>query len=158
MNTYRKLSIVELEELEKEFVEYLVVNGITADDWVEMKKNENKKAENIITLFSDVVFEGIMRKVKFLDYKSPTILKSFQCLEKKMVLVALELKEESKINFLDLKDFSSLINNPPDNVNIYTITKSYTKKREFELFDMTEEQGCEISDGELFKTLCLGLS
>ena len=50
---YRELTTLELKELEKEFIDYLIVNGITADDWVKIKEEQQEKAEDIITLFSD---------------------------------------------------------------------------------------------------------
>ena len=45
---YERLSKNELEELEKEFVDFLVVNGITAQDWVAIKENEPLNADEII--------------------------------------------------------------------------------------------------------------
>ena len=48
MAKYRLLSSDELKALEKEFVEYLVVNGITADEWERLKKEENDKAKDPI--------------------------------------------------------------------------------------------------------------
>jgi len=46
--------------------------------------------------------------------------------------------------------------NPPEGLKVFTIEKEYTVQREIELFRMTES-GCTISDGKLFKTLCLSL-
>ena len=49
MTKYRRLTLEELEELQKEFVDFLVINGITAEDWVKLKDNEVDKSELIIT-------------------------------------------------------------------------------------------------------------
>lgn len=154
MAKYRLLSQAELQEMEKEFIQYLIVNGITAEDWEQMKSKESSKAEEIVDLFSDVVFEGVMRKVKFLDYKSENSLKTFQCLEDKIVLVAIEVEG---VNLLDVKQFNEVMQNPPESAKVFTVEKSYTKPREEELFSMIQN-GCEISDGKLFKSLCLVLS
>ncbi len=64
---YRRLSTDELQELEKEFVHFLVSNGIAADDWVKLKEEENDKAEALIDTFSDVVMEKVLGKVDFLE-------------------------------------------------------------------------------------------
>lgn len=155
MAKYRLLTIAELQQFEKEFVDYLVINGLTADDWEKTKSNTPEKAEKIIDLFSDVIFEGILRKVKYLDFKSNNSLKSFQCLSDKIILVSLELNDDS-INLLDVKEFSQLIENPPKGIKVYTTEKKYKISREEELFNMINS-GCEISDGMLFKSLCLAI-
>lgn len=155
MAKYRLLSQEELKELEKEFIDYLVVNGITADAWEEIKKTQKSRANEIIDLFSDVVFEGIMRKVQFLDYRSEKSLKSFQCLDEKMVMVGIDISENSDLNLLDVKDFTKMKEEAPS-IKVYTTEKKYSKQRELELFDMTNA-GCEISKGELFKSLCIAI-
>ena len=86
MAKYRLLSSKELEELKPEFIEYLILNGIVADDWEQLKKDEPDKAERIIDLFSDVILESIMQKVSFLDFRDDTEVKSFQCLKDKLIM------------------------------------------------------------------------
>jgi len=154
MPKYRLLTQDELNELEQEFINYLVVNGITAEDWEDIKKNKQERAEEVLALFSDVIFEGVMRKIKFLDNKSPQSLKSFQCLADKIVLVGLDVS--NPINLLDVKEFQQILDQSPSDVKVYNTEKKYSKTRELELFDMIDK-GCEISDGILFKNLCLVL-
>jgi len=156
MPKYRSLTTEELQGLEKEFVNYLVVNGIPGDDWVKMKEQNLAKAEKIIDLFSDVVFEGILRKVKFLEFRGKTILKCFQCLEKKMVLVVMEAEKNSQADFTDPIFIAKASTSPPEDLHIYTTDKVYSDNREKEIFELIES-GCTISDGKLFKALCLAL-
>ncbi len=156
MPKYRNLTLDELSNLEKEFVDFLVVNGITADDWVRIKETNKEETDRIVELFSDVVFEGIMRKTRFLENRSKKALRAFQCLDDKLVLVALESTDE-RINLTDpshLKDLSTSISS---DLSIYTQEKEYGKPREQELFEMTE-YGCTISDGKLFKQLSMLLA
>lgn len=154
MPKYRLLTQDELKELEQEFIKYLVVNGITAEDWENIKKNDQARALKVLELFSDVVFEGVMRKIKFLDNKSPQSIKSFQCLADKIVLVGLEVSKTP--NLLDVKQFQQVLDQSPNDVKVYNTEKKYSKTRELELFDMIDK-GCEISEGILFKNLCLVL-
>jgi hypothetical protein len=156
MPSYRLLTIEELTELEKEFVEYLVLNGITAEDWVKMKEQDKAGAEQIIELFSDVVFEGIMRKVNYLEYRAENFVHAFQCLSDKLVLVAMESEDDTTVNFLDPSFIEAATINPPEKLVVRTTSKTYSKTRERELFDMIQA-GCTISDGGLFKALCLKL-
>jgi len=148
---YRRLSSEELGELEKEFIDFLIVNGVTADTWVDLKAKNNEKANSIIDSFSDIIFEGILRKVKYLEFVTPKSIKSFQCLASEIVLVGLDSEGDSKIDFTK-NDWMSDI----DNVKIYNSSKQYKESREIELFNMIQK-GASISDGELFKKLCLVL-
>jgi len=149
---FRLLEEKELKELEKEFIDYLVLNGITADDWIQIKENEPKRASQITDYFSDVVFESIFRKAQYLQYTSKIELKAFQCLEDKMVLVGLKTSTNSGVDFNDLETLKKNIGK----VDVYTTEKKYDKQREIELFEMTEK-GCVISDGDLFKRVALFL-
>ncbi|MBC7451024.1 MAG: hypothetical protein H7259_06010, partial [Cytophagales bacterium] len=146
MPVYRILSLEELLELEKEFVEYLVLNGITAEDWMRMKEQDIAGTDRMIELFSDVVFEGILRKVQYLEYRAESFVHAFQCLEETLVLVAMEAEEEEEVNFLDSEFIQQATLRPPENLVVRTTTKAYSKKRELELFDMISA-GCTISDG-----------
>lgn len=153
---YRKLTLDELQSLEKEFIDYLVVNTITADDWVKIKKETPQKAEQIIELFSDIVFDRVLQKTRFMEYRSKKELFTYQCLEDKIVLVGLSASPGSNVDFSDPEYIEKAVEQPDSGVKIFTTEKLYTKERELEIFDMLQK-GCEISDGRLFKILCLAL-
>lgn len=155
MPKYRLLSSEELKALEKEFIEYLVVNGITADDWVSLKKNDLQKAENIIEFFSDVVFEGIMRKTNFLEHRGKSFLRVFQCLSDRMVLVAMET-EDSQADFTNPEFIKKAMSQPPNGLKVFTLEKKYEAERGLEIFKMIQS-GCVITDDRLFKALCMVL-
>ena len=156
MPKYRLLSKPELEELQKEFVEYLILNGITAEDWENTKTNDLPKAEQIIGLFSDVVFESILRKINFLEYRDKTSLQVFQCLPEKLVVVSME-SSDSAVDFTNAEFIKRASTNPPASLKVYTTDKAYKRDRESELFEMLQT-GCVITDDKLFKTLCLSLT
>lgn len=156
MAKYRILSLSELKELEKEFIDYLVINGITAEDWEKIKKENPPQAERILELFSDVIFESIMRKVQYLEFREEKEIKTFQCLNEKIVLVAISAHSDKQADFTDPEYISKAMANPPETLKVYTTEKKYLKPREQELFEMTEA-GATISDGNLFKALCMAL-
>lgn len=154
---YRRLTREELEPLEKDFIDFLVVNGITADEWEKMQKETPDTCTQVIDQFSDVVFEGIMRKVQYLELRTPTSLKVFQCLPDQLVLVGMDAPDDSGANFMDSSYLQKAAETPPEGLKVYTKTKSYADAREKELFDMTQK-GCTITDDRLFKALCLSLT
>jgi hypothetical protein len=156
MPKYRHLTYEELQELQKEFVSFLVLNSITADEWVKMKKKAPEKAAALLELFSDVVFESITRKIEFMELRKPKDLISCQCLENKLVIVGMRAPVKSNADFTDQTFIQEAFLNPPPGLKVYTTERSYEKSRQEDLFAMTEA-GYAITDGKLFKTLSLAL-
>lgn len=150
---YRSLMTAELQSLEQEFVEFLILNGITAPDWERLKVAEPEKATDLTVLFSDVILEGVLRKIAFLEFRSATEVHTFQCLSQKMVLVGLRTANP-EVDFTNPDFLRQAATSPPAGVEVFTTEKPYHQPRELELFQMTE-QGCVISDGQLFKTLAM---
>lgn len=153
---YRKLTLEELESLEKEFIDFLVINSITADDWVKIKRETPDRAEQIVELFSDFILDNVLRSIKYLVFKAEKEIYAYQCLDDKIVLVGFKTTSGRDINFRE-KDFleEEMLASVKD-MKVFTTEKKYTKPREHELFEMMEK-GCEISDGRFFKVLCLAL-
>ena len=156
MPKYRLLSKPELDELQKEFVEYLILNGITAEDWEHSKATNASNVEQIIELFSDVVFESILRKINFLEYREKSSIKIFQCLAEKLVVVSMEANDSENVDFTNSEFIKEASINPPSTLKVFTTDKHYKRERESELFEMLQT-GCVIADDKLFKTLCLSL-
>ncbi|MFK8043866.1 MAG: DUF6495 family protein [Crocinitomicaceae bacterium] len=154
MQKYRALSKSELIEFKDEFISFLVINGIEADDWQKLKDSDQQKAEKIIDHFSEVIFEGIFRKNMYLEFVSAKSMKCFQFLQEKAILVGLDAKSDSKINFLGEQSLDSIILNNSNGVEVYHTSKTYSKTREEEMFDMLSS-GARLSKGRLFKQISL---
>lgn len=155
MPKYRHLTKDELDALQKEFVEFLVVNGITADKWTAIKEHKKEAAEEIIEKFGDVVWEGVLRKANFLELRNPKELLTFQCLPDKLVLMGVKVKD-TDVDITSEKGFERLKKDELE-TTFYTSEKKYFKKREVELFEMIQN-GCEITDGALFKRIALAIA
>lgn len=154
---YKRLTHEQLESLEKEFVDFLVINGIVSDDWARMKCDEPEKAERMINLFSDVVFEGILRKTDFIEWRSKTEVRAFHCLKEKIVLVGLQGEDDPNVNFLDQEFIRNTGKTKNHEIKAYTTEKPYSKNREEEIFEMLEN-GCVITDGKLYKAIAVSLA
>lgn len=153
---YRRLSNDELIELEKDFVKFLAANTITADDWVKLKKNDPNKVEELIGVYSDIVYDKTLTQLEFLEFKTPYDIKTFHCQKDKMVMMGIAVAPDAGVNFLEEiapKEMMAALKQSGQEVQIYTAEKGYNDNREKELFNMLES-GCLISkDGYLFKTL-----
>jgi len=154
--TYRRLSNDELSELETAFARFLAVNGIPADDWVKIKTDDHKRTESLIESFSDVVFHETLTKLEYLEFKTKKEIRTFHCLEDKIVLRGLMVDGETKLDFTQGEDPKVMLSKMQDSgaqLSSYVTEKKYKDdKREMELFSMMES-GCLISDGTLFKLL-----
>jgi hypothetical protein len=131
---YTRIPKDELEKLEEEFVNFLVMNGIIADDWVAIKENEPLNADEIINQFSEVVWESILRSTKYLNKVEEESAYYFKCDTDKIYLIKVDKTEAAAEQF--------------------STSKEYNKTRELELFEMLQS-GCTISEGERYEKLTL---
>ena len=152
---YRRLDAEELAAVEKEFVNFLVSHTITSEDWVKIKAESPEKAESLIEIFSDIVFDKVLKKVEFLEHKTSNDIKVFRCLTDKIELVGLQVEGESDLDFrknMTPDQMISALQQSDAKLQIYQAEKSYTKAREIEVFNMMES-GCLIAQGDLYRTL-----
>ena len=142
---FSRLSSSELKSLEKEFVEFLAVHGIDSDYWGKLKKKENEKAEDLIDIFSDVVWQKTIDKIEFLEHRTNRSIKLFNCKKDSIELIGID----GNIKDLNKGKLSTLNQNK---LSIYTHTKTYSPNRDQELFNMIKG-GCSLSDNQLFNKL-----
>jgi hypothetical protein len=149
---YRYLSDQELQLLEKDFVHFLVANGIDNDEWVRVNAESKEKALEIVGLFSDVVIEKAIENVKYLEYRSAKSLKIFHCKEDEITLIGLDIDEESSLDFTKANSAEKAIAEGTDAIKTYKTKKAYHPNRTEEIFKMMEA-GCYIVDGKFYNTL-----
>ncbi len=155
---YRRLSLDELKELEKEFTQFLAAQSIEANDWDQMKQENPDRVEELIGEFSDIVFDKVLGKIEYLEHRSAKELKIFHFNDDHIELAGLtvdpsnetiDLTNQQVIDQL-AKDFESMANE--GDVKIFTSEKPYSKEKKEEIFELSES-GCYVVDGSLFKTL-----
>ena len=149
---HKRLSPDELQALEPEFINFLSSIQITGLDWEKMKRNELEKAEKLITVFSDIVYEKVLSKIKFLEFRDEKTLNIFNCLDDKIRLVGLRVKEHSPLDLTSPDVFSQWTENTAGAVNIIKTEKVYIRERGIEVFELLQN-GCLITDEKLFKLL-----
>jgi hypothetical protein len=154
MKYYPRLQDSELHALEKDFVDFLVVNGITADDWVKIKDNDLEKAEALISEFSNVVYESSLRKADYLLMVDEKVVRCFNCLETRVVMASLKYEGTKAFDFHKVDDLASLLNDKTIKFSSNIANKLYEKKREHEMFDMILS-GCKIADEKVFQLISL---
>ena len=64
---YRRLSKEQFEELHKEFINFLATQSLTAEEWSKLKLEKPELASKEMDIFSDLVWESVLSKVKYLE-------------------------------------------------------------------------------------------
>jgi hypothetical protein len=153
---YRRLNNEELENMKNEFIRFLVSNGIVADEWEQLKKENLTKAEGLIEIFSDIVFEKVLEKVAFAEFRTSHDFKTFKFLEDKILLIGVRVNPQIQIDFTQPQATENMLaavrTMPQGSIQLYRAEKRYTDAPKKEIFKMLES-GAFISDGHLFETL-----
>ncbi|MBK8518607.1 MAG: hypothetical protein IPL55_20680 [Saprospiraceae bacterium] len=142
---YRRLSNQELESFEKEFIGFLVVNGIDADEWINIKKTDLNRTHALLEEFSDVILEGILTKIMYIEYFGDEGLKLFKCDENTIFLIGIEPPN----SFTNLETMVADLSKHPDAYSIYYTSKDYIPDRNTELFRMIQSGGL-VSNGHYY--------
>ncbi len=150
MPKYRTLTHTELKELEKEFVDYLVVSGIDAAEWVKIKEDSPAKAVRIIELFSDVVFEKITRKTKYIFKIEQSNLFLFHYGENKASLMIFQFPDGFDLREKSQKEIIAFART--NNMQSIPQSKKYIRTREEELFSMLQA-GCDICPQSFYEAM-----
>lgn len=145
---YRRLTQDELEALTNEFVNFLIVHGIDAREWIRIKGDQPLKAIQMIDLFSDFVFDGIVRKVRYIEYFDDSGAKLFKCEDEVIHLIAIE--SEKPVSTLE--DWQHLIQTNPASCSFIRTSKAYKPDRGSEIFRMITAGG-QITQGDWFEKL-----
>ncbi|MEY8848785.1 DUF6495 family protein [Psychroserpens sp. XS_ASV72] len=147
---YARLTKEQFEELHQEFINFLATQSITADEWKDIKANKPEVAEQELDVFSDLIWEGVLSKVAYLEHISPQQMHLFQCTEKDMRLIALKIKNKN-VDITTTEGYEWLRNNLlSDEVEFFTSRKGYSEEKGQDKFKLIQE-GANITKGELFQ-------
>ena len=147
---YRRLSKEQFEELHKEFINFLATQSITVSEWKRLKENKPEVAEAELDVFSDLVWEGVLENVTFLENIAPKHMYLFCVKEKSIALIGLKVSKETVDLTID-GGFSWLRDNlMSDEVEIFDAEKQINGNKKLQIFELIEK-GAHITKGELFK-------
>lgn len=146
---YARLTKEQFEELHQEFINFLATQSITADEWKQLKSEKPEVAENELDIFSDLIWEGVLNKVNYLEHISPKQLMLFHITESFMELIAIKVEDEN-IDITNEYGYKWLQQNlHDDTVHLFTSTKAIKDDRNKDVFVLIQ-QGSVITKGELY--------
>jgi hypothetical protein len=147
---YTRLTKQQLEELHQEFINFLATQTITSDEWEDIKKNKPEVAEEEIDIFSDLVWEGVLNKVDFIENISTQQMHLFHLTDKEMKLISVkvmnpEIDLTTEIGFNWFKK-----NWQSDFVEYLSASKAYKDDKNLDKFELIQK-GAVITKGELYQ-------
>ncbi|MBQ22439.1 MAG: hypothetical protein CMD32_03420 [Flavobacteriales bacterium] len=146
---YTRLSKEQFDSLSNEFSIFLASNSIDKEKWDKIKSNSPDKVNLILDLFSDLVWNDILNKVRFVENISSTHLFLFKCNKNSINSIIVKSKNQS-IDLNSFKGQSRMLNNiKSDQVELLRSTKRYKTNRNDEIFSLISK-GSHISEGQLF--------
>ena len=147
---YSRLTKEQFEELHQEFINFLAAQSITAKEWDEIKRDKPKVAEDEMDVFSDLIWEGVLDKVTYLEHFSTQQMFLFQITQVEIHLIGIKIENEA-IDITRREGYQWLQKNLMDDaVNLYTSSKVLSEDRNKDIFALIQ-QGAVITKGDLFQ-------
>lgn len=146
---YTRLTKQQFEELHNEFINFLATQSITANEWETIKKNKPEVVEEELDVFSDLVWEGVLGKVTYLENISRQQMHLFHLADKEMKLISVKILNPD-IDLNTSLGFNWFKKNwQSDFVEYLNASKSYTEDKNLDKFKLIQE-GAVITKGELY--------
>lgn len=146
---YARLTKEQLEELHVEFSNFLASQQIDKTEWDELKIAKPEVAEQEIDIFSDLVWEGVLKSARYIEHFSKNHIFLFQFDETDIDTIVLKTSNE-EVDFLTKEGLQwlgdHLVN---DQVDIRYGSKAFGGDRNGELFAIIQQGGI-LSQGELY--------
>jgi hypothetical protein len=147
---YRSLTREQLEELRPEFINFLATQSITAEEWTRLKEEKPEVAEEELDVFSDLVWEGVLNRVEYLENVEATQMHLFHLAEKEMKLISVKVMNP-EADLTTSEGFNWFRKNwQSDFVEYLVASKAYSADENRDKFDLIE-QGAVITKGELYR-------
>lgn len=147
---YLRLTRQQLEELHQEFINFLATQSITGEEWEKLKKEKPEVAEEELDVFSDLIWEGVLSKVKFLENISAQQMHLFHTEEMEMKLISVKVMNPD-VDLTTKEGFSWFRKNyQSDFVEYLTASKAYSADKNLDKFNLIK-QGAVITKGELYQ-------
>lgn len=149
---YTRLTKEQFEELHMEFARFLASQSITEEEWEKIKREKPEIADEELDIFSDLIWEGTLSNITYLENWSENQVYLFFFGESQIKLIAVKTTNKN-IDFTTQEGIDWLEKNiGEDTVEIYEGTKEYTLEKNLEIFNFIK-QGAIISNGEFYKNL-----
>ncbi|NIJ46030.1 hypothetical protein FHR24_002508 [Wenyingzhuangia heitensis] len=148
---YIQLTKEQLEELHEEFATFLASQQIDVKEWNEIKKNKPEVADEELNLFSDLVWEDVLSKAKYIEHFSKSSLNLFCCTDGVIQRIMIKSNDEL-IDLSSQEGIQYLLNDPKSKkFEFFKGAKKYDKERNLEIFDLVLKGASINKEGALYQ-------
>ena len=149
---YQRLTKEQFEELNSEFVNFLATQAVDKAEWDKIKLQKPEVAEQELDVFSDLIWEGVLTRTKYLENFSKNHIFLFQCFDTYLKSIVL-ISQVKEVDFLTKDGLKWLSDNMfTDNIEMKVGKKLFEEERNTSIFELIQ-QGSFLSDGQLFKQI-----
>lgn len=141
------LSKEEMKVFDDDFKHFLIVNGVSNEEWVEMNKSNVDKATSLVELFADTVFQKVYEKMRFVEHRSDASCMVFKLNQEYIELISINRKSED-VSLATPESIHEALVKSPELLTVFKTEKTYSKERELEVHEMVS-QGC-VNSSEAF--------
>jgi|TARA_R110000737_G_scaffold193486_2_gene214743 cag pathogenicity island protein 24 len=149
---YRLLTKEEREIFDEDFKHFMISNGVTNEEWLEMNESNLEKATELVELFSDLVLEKVYQKIEYLEFRSENSCLVFHCTPDTIKLISILPKTGKKVNLSTPESIHEALINQFSDLDLFKSEKGYATLRELEIHQMVE-QGCLNSSKDFWNAL-----
>ena len=149
---YSRLSREQFESLHQEFALFLAAQSIDKTQWNQIKSDNLSLTDELMDLFSDMVWDQSLDKITYLENTSDYHLFLFKCENARIDLILIRVEKDCP-SLMD-KDYKQwLAKNLSDSrVDIFESSRTFKETLKEEKFKLMN-QGAKVSDGETFEDL-----
>lgn len=151
--TYQRLTSAELENLKEDFIRFIASQGIDAEAWTKMKESNIDAAEDLINIYSDLVYDQALTKCQYMEHVSAKEFKSIHFKDNEAIVTGIKVTLNSEIN-LNTDAFQQSVQQglESNEIKVFTATKKHTKLREQEMFEWIKK-GAYLADEKWFNEI-----
>lgn len=148
---YIQLTKEQLEELHEEFATFLASQQIDVKEWNEIKTNKPEVADEELNVFSDLVWEDVLTKAKYIEHFSKSSINLFCCTEGVIQRIMIKTKADD-LDLSSQEGIQQLLNNPKSELfEFFKGAKKYNKERNLEIFDLVLKGASINKEGALYQ-------
>ena len=148
---YRLLNKEEMEIFDQDFKHFLIANGVSNEEWVELNQKNISKATQLVELFSDTIFQKVYEKIQFIEFRSAESCIVFNCLPDSIELISINRKSD-QIDLSTPDSIHEALTKNSSEINYFKSSKKYNTLRELEIHQMIEN-GCFNSSEDFWDSL-----
>lgn len=146
------LSEDELSHFSEELKHFLIVNGVHAEEWEKMNRDEPGKALELVGVFSDTVLQRVYENLKYLEFRTTDSCMLFYLGQELIHLISIQAKAGVPVDLSTPEGIHEALVNHPNALSFFKSTKTYHAPREEEIHRFLE-QGCVPSTQDFWESM-----